>query len=95
MNDETLICIYFSFWAVVKGTRENGVKAGGNMGSRESFSFILLFLICLYFKMGDEKIFLCFWEWSRREKEKDENEDVGEKENTAGKKSLSSYADVV
>ena len=45
----------------MKGTQENGVKAEGNMGSTESFSFILLFLTCLYFKMGDEKIFfLCF-----------------------------------
>lgn len=32
-----------------KGTRENRVKARGNMGLREGFRLILLSFICLYF----------------------------------------------
>lgn len=33
------------------------MKAGGKHGLKRGFSFILLFLICLYFKMGVDRFF--------------------------------------
>lgn len=65
------------------------------MGSRDGIWVFFSFFICLYFKVGDDRV--CFMLLGMiQERERDAaGADIGEKGNTTGEESLRSLANVV